>query len=58
MSRETIVIKCKDCDREVYRKESGYIVNDNGLKGTVVKTYTIDKKKCPYCRGIKTDVED
>lgn len=53
MSKETIVIRCKDCDREVYRKESGYIVNDNGLKGTVVKSYTIDKKKCPYCRGIK-----
>jgi hypothetical protein len=59
MSKETIIIQCRDCNREVYRRESGYIVNDNGLKGTVAKKFTIDKRKCPYCRGIKTpEVDD
>lgn len=54
MSRETIVIKCTDCGREVYRRDTGELRNDNGIVGTVLKTFNINKQKCPYCRGIKS----
>lgn len=57
MSRETIIIKCTDCDREVYRRDTGELRNDNGVVGTVIKTFNINKQKCPYCRGIKSPEE-
>ena len=52
MSKEEKIIQCAKCNRELFRKETGDIRNDNGTYAMNTQVYLIRETECPYCEGV------
>lgn len=52
MSKEIKIIKCAKCDRELFRKETGHIRNDNGTLAINTQLYFVKETECPYCEEV------
>ena len=52
MSKDIKIIECEQCHRELYRKESGQMLNKNGVWGMNIQHYTVSADHCPKCSGV------
>ena len=57
MSKEVKIIQCAKCNRELFRKETGDIRNDNGTYAMNTQVYIIKETECPYCQEVQNESE-
>lgn len=49
MSKNTIIIKCEACGKELVRKEEGESRNPNGVITSNRQIFTVNYTRCSHC---------